>query len=120
MKLIALILSLILFTSCEYDYIHENPKHSQEYVGKWNVDSTQINKVNIELSIGSINIYQETVEFGKEEYLHWELKKNENPVKLILMDVVDVPEIIFEVILPPTNKMVLKLNDTVYFLTKLE
>lgn len=115
-----IILSLVLLSSCEYDYIHENPKHAQEYVGEWNVDSTIVNGVNIEQSIGSINIYQETVEFGRNEYRHWELKKTESPVKLILMNVVDVPEIIFEVIEPPTNKMVLKLNNIVYFLGKFE
>jgi hypothetical protein len=112
-------LSILLLSSCEYDYIHENSKHAQEYVGKWNVDYSLVKGVRVEQSIGSINIYQETVEFGKTEYLHWELKKNENPQKLILMNVVDVPEIMFDVIEPPTNKMVLKLNDTVYFFGKI-
>ena len=40
MKTIFIILSLVLLTSCEYDYIFDNPNHPQEYMGNWVCDST--------------------------------------------------------------------------------
>lgn len=119
-----LLLILIPFlVSCEWDYIHYNPKHPEEYVGTWNCDSIGINNKYHKPTMTNpyFGIYQEDLEFMNEalnrqvEYQMWEVKSE----KLLGMNVLDVPIITFDIIKAPSmGRMELRLDSAVYFLTK--
>jgi hypothetical protein len=105
---------LLILTSCEYDYIHENPKHPEQYIGIWRNDSIYINGIKSD-DTEDFEILQEDLEIGPKNYFKWEVDNNQ----LIGFSDKNTPVIFFDIIKEPyLGKMELKQDTRIYYLTK--
>jgi hypothetical protein len=111
---VLIILFLSFLTSCEYDYIVDDPNRPQEYNGNWVCDSTYFNGVKnnkiekrnfaimqTEVSITSAVDVHNTIRYGG-----WKLNETQT-MFLLLNDNVEV--LAFEIIRKPYR---LALKDT--------
>ena len=111
---VLIILFLSFLTSCEYDYIVDDPNRPQEYNGNWVCDSTYFNGVKnnkiekrnfaimqTEVSITSAVDIHNTIRYGS-----WKLNETQT-MFLLLNDNVEV--LAFEIIRKPYR---LALKDT--------
>jgi hypothetical protein len=114
MNKVIIILSLLILTSCEYDYIVDDPNRPQEYNGNWVCDSTYFNGVKnnkiekrnfaimqTEVSITSAVDIHNTISYGS-----WKLNETQT-MFLLLNDNIEV--LAFEIIRKPYR---LALKDT--------
>ena len=123
MKTILIILSLVLLTSCEYDYIVDDPNRPQEYCGNWVCDSTYLNGVkNNKIEKRNFSIMQTEVRITSAVDVHnsvgyhsWKLDETQTKFLLLNSDYVEV--LAFEIIRKPF-KLALKdtANNVTYYL----
>jgi len=123
MKTILIILSLVLLTSCEYDYIVDDPNRPQEYNGNWVCDSTYLNGVkNNKIEKRNFSIMQTEVRITSAVDVHnsvgyhsWKLDETQTKFLLLNSDYVEV--LSFDIIRKP-YKLALKdtANNVTYYL----
>jgi hypothetical protein len=105
---IIVILTFIVFTSCKYDYIHDNPKHPQEYLGNWNCDSTlpkAAEKRNFSIMQTGVDITLNAHTIAS--YPDWEV--DEQRITFTLLNDKYVPILSYEIVQKPYK---LALRDT--------
>jgi hypothetical protein len=123
MKTIFIILSLVLLTSCEYDYIFDDPNRPQEYYGNWVCDSTYLNGVkNNKIEKRNFSIMQTEVSITSAVDVHnsvgyhsWKLDETQTKFLLLNSDYVEI--LSFDIIRKP-YKLALKdtANNVTYYL----
>ena len=119
---VLIILFLSFLTSCEYDYIVDDPNRPQEYNGNWVCDSTYFNGVKnnkiekrnfaimqTEVSITSAVDVHNTIRYG-----NWKL--NDSQTMFLLLNS-NIEVLAFEIIRKP-YKLALKdtANEVTYYL----
>jgi hypothetical protein len=120
---IIIILTLALLTSCEYDYIHDDPNRPQEYCGNWVCDSTYFNGVkNNKIEKRNFSIMQTEVTITSavdahvsSSYHSWKLDETQTKFLLLNSDYVEI--LSFEIVRKP-YKLALKdtANKVTYYL----
>ena len=123
MNKLLIILSLVLLTSCEYDYIHDDPNRPQEYCGNWVCDTTYFNGVrNDKIEKRNFSIMQTEVSITSAinirntvRYHSWKLDETQTKFLLLNNDYVEV--LAFEITRKP-YKLALKdtANKVTYYL----
>lgn len=113
---IIIILSLVILTSCEYDYIHDNPKHPQEYFGNWVCDSTMpkaAEKRNFSIMQTGVDITLNAHTIAR--YADWEV--DEQRTKFTLLNDKYQPVLSYEIV-RKLYKLALKdtTNNVIYYL----
>lgn len=117
---ILIILSLILLTSCEYDYIHNNPNHPQEYFGNWFCDSTYLNGVkNNNVEKRNFLIMQTGVDITLNlhniaSYDDWIVDEPQTTFTVLNSDNIEL--FIYKIVRKP-NKLALELDNIIYYLS---
>lgn len=113
-----IILSLVLLTSCEYDYIFDNPNHPQEYFGNWINVKTTINGMKID-SVNNFLILQDGVTVNKRKFANWKVDGSNIVIFTLLNNTTLKPEMVYEVQKEPYfEEMELKYNNVVFYLVK--
>lgn len=112
---VLIILFLLVLTSCEYDYIVDDPNRPQEYNGNWVCDSTYFNGVkNNKIEKRNFAIMQTEVSITSAVDIHntiryhsWKLDETQTKFLLLNSDYIEV--LAFEIIRKPYR---LALKDT--------
>jgi hypothetical protein len=124
MNKLLIILFLLLLTSCEYDYIHNDPNHPDEYRGIWKCDSIYVdNKLSSkEPKANFLQLIQPVMEFDGIGYANWKVRKDTIPNVLIGLNTPNIPAITLNVVKAPIFdkdgiKLELKLENKMYYLT---
>lgn len=124
MNKIFIILSLILLTSCEYDYIFTNPNHPQEYMGNWICDSTfskNSEKRNFYIMQTGVEVTLTDDIHKTYHYYDFKVDKSKTIPTFILYNSSYVEIKSYKIIQEPYKGfMALKdsLNNTIYYLSK--
>jgi hypothetical protein len=123
MKKLLYILIMFLLVGCEYDYIHDDPYHPDEYRGVWMLDSISVDgKVQIKKLPDFLQLIQPVMEFNGIGYANWQARKDTIPNVVIGLNKPNVPAIVLDVIQKPEFikdgiKLHLKQSNTIYYLT---